>query len=67
MKEMYLSVDRVGGEAITVATAKMPGSIVVGFVHYYMYHKEYSGKYQSASFNWSKVICKVEVSYRFTE
>lgn len=34
MKEMYRSVDRVGGESMTVATARMPGSIVVGFIYY---------------------------------
>ena len=34
MKEMYRSVDRAGGESMTVATARMPGSIVVGFIYY---------------------------------
>lgn len=35
MKEMYRSVDQVGGEDITATMMKMPGSIVVGFIHYW--------------------------------
>ena len=34
LKEMYRSVDTMGGESDIVATAKMLGSIVVGFIHY---------------------------------
>ena len=37
MKQMYRSVDRVGGEAITATMVKMPGSIVVGFIHYWYF------------------------------
>lgn len=36
MKEMYRSVDTMGGESVIVATVKMPGYIVVGFIHYWI-------------------------------